>query len=328
MVTAFLTLIILFPFFVCMLISIILRSWTLFYLAVADFVLQFSVWAVSSFILKCGEKFYDLTGSIAFILITSLSYYVFGAQVATRQFLGTYAVMIWALRLGSFLFRRIVSSGGRDRRFDNVRAVPSKIAMYWSLQGLWVFITALPVIHVNTLDSVPIHSSLGLGLFDIFGFGLWIAGFLTETIADYQKSVFRAQRKNHDKFITTGLWSISRHPNYFGEIVLWFGLFVSMSNAFSTLNEYFLMILSPFLVATLLTHVSGIPLLEKHAEEKWGKLPEYQEYKKKTPLIIPEFLMKPLPEMPPENNANNSDNNANAGAASANGASGEQKKSQ
>ena len=107
-----------------------------------------------------------------------------------------------------------------------------------------------------------------------------------EAIADYQKRKFRAE--NQKKFIQTGLWSLSRHPNYFGEIVLWFGIAVMAFPVFT--GWQFVSLVSPVFVFLLLTRVSGIPILEKHADDTWGKKKDYQVYKEKTPVLFPRLF--------------------------------------
>jgi steroid 5-alpha reductase family enzyme len=127
-----------------------------------------------------------------------------------------------------------------------------------------------------------------LGAQDYLGWTLWIIGFATEVIADHQKGQFRADPLNKETFIKTGLWSLSRHPNYFGEILLWFGLFISASSNFTKWWQY-LSILSPTAVYLLITKMSGIPLLEQHGLKNWGHLPEYQTYLNNTPELIPQL---------------------------------------
>jgi steroid 5-alpha reductase family enzyme len=124
-----------------------------------------------------------------------------------------------------------------------------------------------------------------LGIFALVGFLLWILGFGIEVIADRQKSKFRADPQNAGKFINTGLWSWSRHPNYFGEILLWIGVAVITIPVLS--GWQWLTLISPIFVAILLTRVSGIPILESLADEKWGGQAEYENYKGKTSLLIP-----------------------------------------
>jgi len=224
------------------------------------------------------EKFYDLTGSSTFIIMAHLSY-SWSTMRSKRQFIQSHMVMAWAFRLGLFLFLRIMKDG-KDKRFDKVRDQPLRFLVFWLIQGLWVFVTLLPTLMLNESKR-----DRPLGAQDYIGWAIWAAGMVFEVTADLQKSAFRRDPANDGKFINTGLWSISRHPNYFGEISLWFGLYVSASSVFSGLE--YLAVLSPVFVHLLITKVSGIPLLEKAALKKWGSLPQYKEYLKNTPVLVP-----------------------------------------
>lgn len=223
------------------------------------------------------EKFYDLTGSATFILLSYLSHSWSGNTF--RQFINSHMVIGWACRLGLYLFLRILKDG-KDKRFDQAKADPMKFFTFWTIQGVWVFVTLLPTLMLNnTKRDVPV------GIRDYVGWGMWTVGMLFEVVADAQKSAFRASPDNEGKFITTGLWSLSRHPNYFGEILLWFGLYVSNSSVLRGWEQ--LAVLSPVFVHLLITRVSGIPLLEKAADKKWGGQAEYEIYKRNTPSLIP-----------------------------------------
>lgn len=242
------------------------------------------------------EKFYDLTGALTYISCTTLSLYKrqqSGGALSDRQTILALFVFVWCSRLGSFLFKRILKDG-HDSRFTVIKKSLLRFLTAWTLQGLWVFITALPVfVLLSVKDSTP------LGTLDYCGFGLWIFGFLFEVVADTQKTMFRSDAQNKDKFIHTGLWSISRHPNYFGEITLWTGVFISAIAGLLKLqtpadilyhirNPQFLTLLfSPTFVYLLLNFVSGVPMLEKSSDEKFGKLSAYQKYVKDTPILVP-----------------------------------------
>jgi steroid 5-alpha reductase family enzyme len=135
------------------------------------------------------------------------------------------------------------------------------------------------------LAAITSETRLGLGIFALVGFLTWVLGFGIEVIADQQKSKFRAEPHNAGKFINTGLWSWSRHPNYFGEIVLWIGVALIAVPVLS--GWQWLTMISPIFVVILLTRVSGLPMLEKRADEKWGGQPDYEDYKNKTSILIP-----------------------------------------
>ncbi|XP_023349817.1 uncharacterized protein LOC111718450 [Eurytemora carolleeae] len=223
------------------------------------------------------EKFYDLTGSATFILVSHLAYE--SSLMTRRQSVQGWLVFGWACRLGSFLFLRIMKDG-EDKRFDKAKESPAIMFKFWTLQGIWVFITLLPTLLLNSERRNP-----PIGTRDYIGWGLWTLGFILEVVADAQKSMFKNNPENKGKFISSGLWSVSRHPNYFGEMVLWFGLYISSSSVFSGLQ--YLSVLSPIFVSFLISKLSGIPLLEAAALKKWGDNPAYKHYIENTPVLIP-----------------------------------------
>jgi steroid 5-alpha reductase family enzyme len=181
--------------------------------------------------------------------------------------------------------RRVFRDGG-DSRFDEVKKQPGAFLVYWLMQGAWVWVTALPCFLVNGLTS-PRVSPLHAG--DWCCFSLWVFGVLFETAADVQKSKFKSDPANRGKFIDVGLWSISRHPNYFGEIIVWLGVCGVALSANAGVGVSLAALCSPAFVALLLTKVSGIPILEKAADERWGGEAKYLEYKKNTPCLVPKI---------------------------------------
>ena len=249
----------------------------LFVLAVGlVFLIQWLVF-IPSF-LSQTEKFFDLTGSLTYISVITLAL-IFSQGIDARAILLWAMVVIWALRLGTFLVRRI-HKAGKDDRFDELKPSFLRFLNVWTIQGLWVtFTMAAALVAITTTKRVE------LDLFALIGFLIWIFGFAMEAIADLQKSRFNADPANKGKFIHTGLWSRSRHPNYFGEIVIWIGVAVI---ALPVLQGWqWVALISPIFVTLLLTKVSGVPLLEKKADEKWGGQPDYEAYKKRTPVLIP-----------------------------------------
>lgn len=224
------------------------------------------------------EKFFDLTGSITYITVTTLAL-VLSNSMDSRAVLLWALVIIWALRLGTFLFSRI-KKAGKDDRFDEIKPSFIRFLNVWTIQGLWVTFTL-----AAALVAITSATRKDLDAFAIVGILVWVIGFAIEVIADSQKSRFNADPSNKGKFIQTGLWSRSRHPNYFGEIVLWIGIAII---AIPILQGWqWVAMISPLFVALLLTRVSGIPLLEKKADKKWGGQEEYESYKKNTPVLIP-----------------------------------------
>ena len=205
-------------------------------------------------------------------------------QVSMRSTIVAIFVSIWTLRLGTFLYIRIVKSG-EDKRFREIKKSLPKFLMTWTLSALWVFLTT-----ANAVTIIVLNQHAALDLFFIAGFSLWVLGFAFEAVADKQKKSFSEIPENKDKFITLGLWSISRHPNYFGEIVLWTGIAIISLPLLS--GWQFLTLVSPVFVYLLLTKISGLPFLEEKAEKKWGNDKKYLEYKNNTPILIPYFGKK------------------------------------
>lgn len=224
------------------------------------------------------EKYFDLTGALTYISITALLLIITPGIDARALLLGA-LVVIWALRLGTFLFRR-VSRAGKDDRFDKLKTSFFRFLNVWTIQGLWVTFTA-----AAAWVGITSSERVGLDAFAIVGALVWAVGFGIEAIADLQKSRFNADPANKGRFINTGLWSKSRHPNYFGEILLWVGVAVIAIPVLS--GWQWVAIISPLFVTLLLTRVSGVPLLEKKADTRWGGQADYEAYKKNTPVLIP-----------------------------------------
>jgi steroid 5-alpha reductase family enzyme len=224
------------------------------------------------------EKYYDLTGSLTYLTVIAIAC-LFSGPLDARSALVALMVVIWALRLGSFLFRRI-SADGKDARFDKIKVNPLRFFLTWTLQGTWVALTAASALVIITTET-----RLPIDIFAIIGLTMWVAGFAIEIIADNQKSQFRANPKNAGRFITTGLWAWSRHPNYFGEILLWTG--ITVASLPLLVGWQWVTIISPIFVIFLLTKVSGIPMLAKAGQKKWGDEPEYKDYIQRTPKLVP-----------------------------------------
>lgn len=240
------------------------------------FVIQWVVF-VPSFINKT-EKFFDLTGSLTYLTVMVAAVLLSGTP-DPRSWLLLILVAIWATRLGTFLFKRI-QKDGHDGRFDTLKVSFPRFLFTWTIQGLWVSFSA-----AAALGAVTSTNKAEFGIWGIIGLIIWILGFGFEVVADSQKNQFRADPTNKGKFITTGLWSWSRHPNYFGEIVLWLGIAII---SFPNLSGWqYVTLISPIFVYLLLTRLSGVPLLEARADEKWGGQDDYEAYKAKTPVLFP-----------------------------------------
>ncbi len=226
------------------------------------------------------EKFFDLTGSLTYITMTLLALYLTD-HLDIRSKLLAALVIIWAIRLGSFLFIRVLQDG-HDDRFDEIKSNFLRFLNVWTLQALWCTLTA-----TAALISITSTIRKDMDLFIYFGLGLWLIGFIIEVVADQQKRQFKKNPANKGQFIQSGLWAKSRHPNYFGEILLWLGVFVITIPVLQ--GWQWIAILSPIFVALLLIKVSGIPMLEAKADKKWGGQKDYETYKTNTPILIPKL---------------------------------------
>lgn len=248
-----------------------------FALAVAvAFVVQWVAFIPAS--IAQTDRYFDATGSVTYIGVTAMLLLLAPGLDARSLILGA-LVIIWAVRLGSFLLARNLRSGGDDR-FDEIKRSKLRFLSVWTVQGLWVSLTAAAVwITIASASTVPLGWTTWVGL------AVWVLGFGMEVVADLQKSRFKANKNNDGKFIQSGLWSVVRHPNYLGEILLWVGVFIIAAPALQ--GWQWVAILSPVFVVVLLTRVSGIPLLEAKAQRKWGDDPEYLAYRARTPALIP-----------------------------------------
>ncbi len=230
---------------------------------------------------KQTEHFFDLTGSLTYlaVMIGSLGLSALERPPGLAQWLVSAAVTMWAVRLGTFLFRRVQADGG-DGRFDDLKISVPKFLIVWTIQGAWVSMTALAMLIVNT-GPARLERPWMLAV----GALMWVAGFAIEVVADRQKRVFRRDPAQSGRFIQSGLWSWSQHPNYFGEIILWTGIFIMSGSVVDGWG--WRGAISPVFVAFLLMKVSGVPLLEARAEARWGDDPEYQRYRTTVPVLIP-----------------------------------------
>ena len=225
------------------------------------------------------EKFYDLTGSLTYLSV------IWYSLASTPENFNNVAnliivllITIWAVRLGSFLFMRI-HKDGEDKRFRSIKPSSTQFFMTWTLQGLWVSLCSM-----CALTAIASESGVVLNALFYLGIGLFILGFSIEVIADNQKTKFRSVPENRNKFITTGLWAKSRHPNFFGEIVLWTGIAVISVSSLEGLQ--YITLISPVFTYLLLVYVSGVRMLEARADKQWGHEEEYIKYKSTVPTLI------------------------------------------
>ncbi len=218
----------------------------------------------------------DIFWGIGFVAVAWISF-IFAQSFNLRGLIVNILVTIWGLRLALHIGWRNRGKG-EDFRYKAWRESWGK-TFYWRsyfqvfiLQGLFLFLISLPIIFANTRIAA-------FSLFDVVGLTIWLIGFLFEAIGDYQLLQFTKNPANKGKIIQTGLWKYTRHPNYFGEVVLWWGIFFcALSLPFG-----FLTIISPLMITCLILYVSGIPMLEK----KYENNPEFAEYKKRTSAFFP-----------------------------------------
>ena len=257
------------------------------YLAKSDIVMQAVMLAfliqwvayIPAYIFQT-EKFYDLTGSLSYLTVI---WFVFFSSnnlsgLNIQNLIVVTLISIWAIRLGTFLFGRI-HKDGEDKRFRTIKTSASQFFMTWTLQGMWVSICTMCAI-------TAISSSQGIIANVLFYLGLafFIVGFAIEVVSDQQKSAFRAVPENKEKFITSGLWSKSQHPNYFGEILLWSA--IALLSISSLNGTQYLTLISPVFTYVLLVYISGVRMLDDMGNKKWGHLEEYKEYKRNTPTLF------------------------------------------
>jgi steroid 5-alpha reductase family enzyme len=229
------------------------------------------------------EKFYDLTGSVTYL---SVVWFVFLStyQSISLNFGNLILVLlisIWTIRLGLFLFMRI-HKAGEDKRFRTIKTSASQFFMTFTISGLWVTLCSM-----CALVAISSPEGLVMNALTYVGIILFIIGFGIEIVADNQKTAFRSIEANKDSFITSGLWSKSRHPNYFGEVLLWFAIAVI---SFSSLEGLQLItLISPVFTYILLVYVSGVRMLEDMNDKKWADDENYKSYKENTPMLFPKL---------------------------------------
>ena len=238
---------------------------------------------IPSFYLK-SEKYYDLFGGLTFvssILLMLFLKFKINSDLNIREIILASCVLLWTIRLSFFLFQR-VKRVGKDVRFDNLKLSFSKFLLAWMTQGLWVFICLFPILVVF---SSPANNEI---TYFAFGSLTYLIGLVIEIIADYQKTIHNKLNNKKHKFISSGLWSKSRHPNYFGEFLIWTGITIICFPVFSGFK--YLALITPIFIYFLLNYISGINLLEERAKEKWGNNPEYVKYLKTTPKFFPKIF--------------------------------------
>ena len=240
------------------------------------FIIQWALF-IPAYLLQT-EKFFDISGSITYISVVSYCFFNYydPEKLNIGNAILSIIIIIWALRLGSFLFIRI-KKAGEDIRFREIKKSPTRFFMTWTLQGMWVSLC-------SACALAGIAKGIIINSYFYFGLAVFLIGFIIEIIADNQKTKFRSDPENKDKFIDSGLWKFSRHPNYMGEILLWSG--ISIISLSSLEGMELATLISPLFTYLLLVYVSGIRILEHNGDKKWGHLDSYKSYKKNTPRLI------------------------------------------
>jgi steroid 5-alpha reductase family enzyme len=243
--------------------------------------IAFVIWIYMTIIflyalLKNDNSIVDIFWGLGFIVVAAYSFIKTG-NLHTKTIVINLMVLIWGVRLAIHIFLRNKGKG-EDFRYKAWRESWKcfNFRSYFQifiLQGIFMMIVSCPVYFVNQFAEESFY------FIDYIGILLFLAGFIFETISDYQLMLFRKMPGNKGKIITTGLWSISRHPNYFGETLLWWGI-----SCFALpYHQGWIMLISPVMITFLLRFVSGVPMLEK----KYKSHPDWKEYKEKTAVFVP-----------------------------------------
>lgn len=226
---------------------------------------------------KQTDKFTDLTYAVTFLAIAV--YFYLTCHGTVTMTIALILIALWAARLGLYLGVRIHKMG-RDKRFDKIRPSFRKFGTFWTLQGLSVWVIMLPTMLL--MSGMP----GALKLWAVSGIVIFALGLIIEAIADQQKYNFLADSKNKGKWIESGLWGYSRHPNYLGEIMVWLGIYL-FALPYLELWQALVGLIGPLWITILLVFVTGIPKAEAGADARWGKDKAYKNYKKRVPALIP-----------------------------------------
>jgi len=229
-----------------------------------------------------SDKVTDFAYGTNFVGLAVILFACSGVYTA-RNIIVLVFIIVWGLRLALYLFARVIKEG-KDARFDDKRDDFFKFLAFWVLQWLTVWIISIPFMFLFSRFN---YNPSALGWRDGLGIALFVIGFVVETVADQQKFAFKNEPENRKKMCTVGLWKYSRHPNYFGETLVWFGIFSMCSSVFDLEPALYASILSPFYVWVILMFLSGIPTLEGPWDQKYGKDEDYREYKRSTtPFVL------------------------------------------
>ncbi len=234
------------------------------------------LWFVVSLIKKRNDVA-DIAWGLGFVLMAWSSFFI-SQTFSARGLLVCILVSIWGLRLAWHIYSRNKNKA-EDYRYLAWRKewgkwfyIRSYFQVYF-LQGLLLFMIVLPVLLINKSPAVQ------FGWFDFFGIVVWLFGFYFEAVGDAQLAKFIRNPENKGKIMQSGLWAYTRHPNYFGEVTQWWGLWLF---ALAVSGGWF-GVIGPITITFLILKVSGVPLLEKKMEEN----PEFAEYKRRVSGFIP-----------------------------------------
>jgi steroid 5-alpha reductase family enzyme len=222
------------------------------------------------------DKVTDLSYGLTFVLLAGFLLARSGGDDGAAGVLAA-MVVLWGVRLAAYLLYRIFRMG-RDARFDGIRERPWTFARFWLFQGIAVWTIMLPV-------TLWFASPGSWSWMKTVGACLWLAGLVIETVADNQKFRHKSGAAGRARWIDTGIWRYSRHPNYFGEFLCWWGVFVFVAGDLA--GWAWLGLVGPVTITLILLFVTGVPTLEQSADRKYGDHPEYQAYKRRTSLLVP-----------------------------------------
>ena len=225
------------------------------------------------------DKVTDLSYGLSFVAIAWVMLLTRSGDISLHEAAVVTLVTLWGIRLSGYLLIRVLKTG-RDKRYDTMRNDLLKFGRFWLLQGLSVWAISLPAVYMLSRGR-----DYEVSLFIVIGVLVWLFGIAFETVADVQLYNFRFKKDNKGLWIDEGVWRYSRHPNYFGEITLWWGLFICGLDVYSGVG--WLAVAGPLTITGLLLFGSGIPILEKANDARWGTDRAYQQYKQETSILIP-----------------------------------------
>ncbi|KAL1864363.1 hypothetical protein Daus18300_007787 [Diaporthe australafricana] len=242
------------------------------------------------------DKLTDFAGGTNFVVLAIITLAFSGPSPHARQIVPSIFIMLWGVRLSGFLLFRILKTG-KDDRFDDKRDKFFPFLGFWVFQMIWVWVVSLPVTLINS-PAVRQYPFIGFGTArDIVGIVMFAVGFVMESVGDIEKYRFRSTQ-DKSAVCDKGFWGWSRHPNYFGEIIIQFAIYmIAVSSAADgfvkggAYNAMYASILGPILLTVLLMFVSGLPLSErpgaKKRYEKGTNWDGYKRYLDRTSILIP-----------------------------------------